>query len=133
DALPIFLETLPVEAHGVWGLRKRLRAGGRDPPLHQTIELAAKRNAAIGCERRANPSCLRGVPCGLLIALRPRRRREPVRRNGARGIGAELGLHPLANLPVYVLALDIGARPDLAVDRTRPPVEHAFPGVRRKV
>ena len=62
----------------------------------------------------------------------PRRRRQR-RGDGACGVGAELGLHTFAKLPVDILALDIGARSHLAIDGARPPIEHAFARIRQEI
>ena len=92
----------------------------------EAIEIGAQRRAAVGRERRAHPAGLRGVPRRLQIALRPRGRRQPVRRRAAARVRRQLLVHPRADPLIDALPLDLGPRLRVAIERARPPVEHAL-------
>ena len=101
---------------------------------HQTIQIAAQLRAAVRCQRCAHPAGERGIPGGLQIALRARRRRKPVRRRAAAGMKRQLVFEPCAHLLIHALAIDLGPRPRVAVERRRPPVQHVLArGTRQQI
>jgi hypothetical protein len=75
----------------------------------------------------------RSLAIGARTHLAPRGRRQPVRRRRASRIGADLELHPVANLLIHGLPLEIGPRARVAIERAGPPVEHTLTRVRREM
>ena len=94
--------------------------------MHQLFEIGPQRRAAVACQRRAHPSGLRRIPGRLHVALPTRGGRQPVDGCRARRCGSQLRLHPLANVLVHGLTLEVGPRPRVAIEGAGPPIDHAL-------
>ena len=132
--IPLLFELRPLGPEvvgGDWDRSFLERARARCHARPACRDHCAARCARSGRKRRPAPtrpaSAVRPTPPARRLA----RARRPTGQYGGAGaarlIGAELLPHAVANLLIDPLALDVAARPGVAVEGARPPVEHALP------
>ena len=130
---PLLLELLPL---GAQRLRRLRRSASRAPARSRacTRRSRSARSAAPLVGRsgaRTQPACA-ASHARLQIALRARRGRQPVRRRcRCRGCARARLRIRVADPLVDRLPVDLRPRPRVAIERARPPVQHALARVGR--
>src|SRR5687767_9258221 len=129
--LPVHFQLVPLGAHcggavGLFTNRAHSCALGDEDVHHNPIEIRAETDGVV-TERGAYPACERGIPRAVEISRPARADNEPVVRDGAPGVVAQLALHALDDARVHGGTAICRTRLGLTVERVRPPVEKLAP------